>query len=53
MSSWAFALAVKMVAAPVIAFGYWLLAIRFPNTIKRFVPEGRIKEILFRERYWP
>ncbi|WP_440984904.1 hypothetical protein ACM9XA_03380 [Xanthomonas sacchari] len=48
---WFYALALKMVLSPIILFGYWLVAIKFPNSIKRFIPEGKIKEALYRERY--
>lgn len=53
MSSWFFALAVKMIAAPIVVFCYWALTIKLPNVIKRYFPEGRLKDLLFREHYWP
>jgi hypothetical protein len=51
MSAWFYALVFKMVIAPVMLYGYWLVAIKLPNVFKRYIPDGKIKDALYRERY--
>ncbi|WP_312707319.1 hypothetical protein [Stenotrophomonas sp.] len=49
--TWLYAIGLKIVFTPVIAFGYWLLAIKGSTWIGSLLPEGKWKEILTRERY--
>lgn len=52
MNGWFYALVLKMILAPIILFLYWFLSIKIPHLLKRFVPNGKIKDALYRERYW-
>lgn len=50
MSGWLLALAMKSVAVLGLAFAYYVVVYRGSQWLGRFIPEGRLKEALFRER---
>jgi hypothetical protein len=50
MESWFVAMLVKVPAVVAIAFLYYVIVYKGSHLIRRFIPEGRVKEFLFRER---
>lgn len=50
MEAWVIALLMKGAAVVLLAFGYYVVVYRGSHLIGRFIPNGRIKEWLFRER---
>lgn len=50
MEPWLIAILVKVPAVVAIAFLYYVLVYKGSHFIGRFIPEGRLKEWLFRER---
>lgn len=50
MEAWVIALLMKGAAIVLLAFGYYVVVYRGSHMIGRFIPNGRIKEWLFRER---
>ncbi len=50
MENWVLALLLKGVAVVILAFGYYVVVYKGSHLIGRFIPDGKIKEWLFRER---
>lgn len=50
MQSWVIALLMKGAAIVLLAFGYYVVVYRGSHLIGRFIPDGRLKAWLFRER---
>lgn len=50
MEGWMLALLMKGAAGIGLAFGYWLVVYKGAALIGRFIPPGRVKDFLFRER---
>lgn len=48
--AWLYAVGLKLVFVPVIAFAYWLLAIKGGAWICKALPEGRLKRALLKNR---
>lgn len=47
---WIYAIALKLIIAPVFFFLYWLIAVRGGFILARLVPSAKWREILTRER---
>lgn len=50
MENWVLALLLKGVAVVILAFGYYVVVYKGSHLIGRFIPDGKVKEWLFRER---
>lgn len=50
MENWVLALLMKGAAIVLLAFGYYVVVYKGSHFIGRFIPDGRVKEWLFRER---
>ena len=50
MENWVLALLLKGVAVVILAFGYYVVVYKGSHFIGRFIPDGKVKEWLFRER---
>ena len=50
MEAWVAALLLKGAAILLLAFGYYVVVYKGSHVIGRFIPDGKLKEWLFRER---
>jgi hypothetical protein len=50
MDTWVIVLLVKGVAVVFLAFAYYVVVYKGSHLIGRLIPEGKVKEFLFRER---
>lgn len=50
MEPWSWSLILKPLAVVLIAAAYYFLVIKGSQTIGRFIPDGKLKDFLFRER---
>lgn len=50
MPAWLLAIAIKMVALPVMAFLYWAIAIKGGTWLANLLPEGKLRTALTKER---
>lgn len=51
--AWLFALALKLVCAPILVYLYWLVAIKGGNRLVNFlVPSKKWREFLTKDRYF-
>lgn len=50
MEAWVIALLVKGVTLIALAFAYYVVVYKGSHLIGRFLPNGKLKEFLFRER---
>ena len=50
MEAWVAALLLKGAAIVLLAFGYYAVVYKGSHFIGRFIPDGRVKDWLFRER---
>lgn len=51
MPAWLIAITVKLIAAPVLAYLYWLLAIKGGDWIGSLLPKGKLRDALTKQRY--
>lgn len=50
MENWVLALLLKGAAILLLAFGYYVFVYKGSHVLGRFIPDGKLKEFLFRER---
>lgn len=50
MENWVLALLLKGAAIMLLAFGYYVVVYKGSHVLGRFIPDGKLKEWLFRER---
>lgn len=50
MEAWVAALLMKGAAIVLLAFGYYVVVYKGSHFLGRFIPDGKFKEWLFRER---
>ena len=50
MDNWVYALLLKFASLLLLAFLYYVFVYKFTRLIGRFIPNGKVKEFLFRER---
>lgn len=50
MDAWIAALLMKGAAIVLLAFGYYVVVYKGSHLIGRFIPDGKVREWLFRER---
>lgn len=50
MEAWVLALLMKGAAVVLLAFAYYVVVYRGSQFLGRFIPDGKLKEWLFRER---
>lgn len=50
MSSWVWAIFLKSAAVVLLAFVYWVVVYKGSHLLGLFIPNGKFKDFLFRER---